>query len=47
MTLSKTFQMQVGSEADGYVLTVGEFNDPLSTLGDSMKYNSGMKFTTK
>ena len=35
MTLSKN-QTQVGPAADGYVLTVGGFNDALSTLGDSM-----------
>jgi len=41
-------QFKVGPAADGYVLTVGGFNDALSTLGDSMtKYENGMKFTTK
>ena len=38
--------MQVGP-GDGYVLTVGGFNKALSTLGDSMAYHNGMKFTTK
>ena len=46
MTLSKD-QTQVGPAAGGYVLTVGRFNDALSTLGDSMYPNNGMKFTTK
>ena len=46
MTLSKD-QTQVGPAADGYVLTVGGFNDALSTLGDSMYINNGMKFSTK
>ena len=39
--------IQVGPAADGYPLTVGGFNDALSTLGDSMTYNNGMKFSTK
>ena len=38
--------MQVGP-GDGYVLTVGGFNKALSTLGDSMAYHNGMKFSTK
>ena len=38
---------QVGPAADGYKLTVGGFNDALSTLGDSMAYNNGEKFSTK
>ena len=46
MTLS-TNQIEVGPAADGYVLTVGGFNDVLSTLGDSMTYSNGMKFSTK
>ena len=47
MTLSKN-QTQVGPAADGYVLTVGGFNDALSTLGDSMiRGHNGMKFSTK
>ena len=37
---------QVGP-GEGYVLTVGGFNDALSTLGDSMYYSNGMKFSTK
>jgi len=40
-------QFKVGPAADGYVLTVGGFNDALSTLGNSMRFNNGMKFTTK
>ena len=47
MTLSKD-QTQVGRAADGYVLTVGGFNDALSTLGDALDHNmNGMKFSTK
>ena len=38
--------IQVGP-GDDYVLTVEGFNDALSTLGDSMTYNNGMKSTTK
>ena len=34
-------------EQYGYELTVGGFNDALSTLGDSMYWNNGMKFSTK
>ena len=37
---------QVGP-GEGYMLTVGGFNTGLSTLGDSMSSNNGMKFTTK
>ena len=37
---------QVGP-GDGYVLTVGGFNDTQSTLGDSTNYSNGMKFSTK
>jgi len=37
---------KVGPGED-YVLTVGSFNETLSTLGDSMAYHSGMKFSTK
>jgi len=44
-------QFKVGPAADGYRLTVGGFNDALSTLGDSITprgWNlNGMKFTTK
>merc|ERR1719391_1774323 len=39
-------QFKVGP-GDGYVLTVGGFNDPLSTLGDAMWNLNGMKFSTK
>ena len=42
--------IEVGPAADGYVLTVGGFDDALSTLGDSMTRGytlNGMKFTTK
>ena len=40
--------MQVGP-GDDYTLTVGGFNDALSTLGDSMTNHNlnGMKFSTK
>ena len=38
--------IQVGP-GDDYVLTVGGFNDALSTLGDSMAYHNGMKFSAK
>ena len=39
--------LQVGP-GDDYILTVGGFNNTgLSTLGDSMSSNNGMKFTTK
>ena len=37
---------QVGA-GDDYVLTVAGFNAALSTLGDSMDYNDGEKFSTK
>ena len=37
---------QVG-QGDGYVLTVGGFKAARSTLGDSMSYSNGMKFSTK
>jgi len=32
---------------DNYVVAVESFNDTLSTLGDSMAYHNGMKFSTK
>ena len=38
--------MQVGP-GDGYQVTVTDFNDALSTLGDSLRFNNGMKFSTK
>ena len=37
---------QVGAGPD-YTLTVGGFRADLSTLGDSMTYHNGMKFSTK
>ena len=37
---------QVGP-GDDYILSVGGFNDALSTLGDSMQYNNGKKFSTR
>ena len=37
---------QVGP-GDNYVVAVESFNDTLSTLGDSMAYHNGMKFSTK
>ena len=53
MLLMMMMMMQVGPGHD-YMLTVGGFNDALSTLGDSMIRSSGsaanlngMKFTTK
>merc|ERR1719391_13634 len=39
-------KFQVGP-GDDYTLTVGWFNDTLSTLRDSMHYNNQMKFSTK
>merc|ERR1719295_1211096 len=39
-------QFKVGP-GDDYMLTVGGFNDALSTLQDSMFYNNGMMFSTK
>ena len=39
--------LQVGPEEDGYRLTVGSFNEAESTLGDSMSYHNGMKFSTR
>ena len=38
--------LQVGP-GDDYVLTVGGFHQSLSTLGDSMAYHNGMKFSAK
>ena len=38
--------IQVGP-GDDYILTVGGFNDALSTLGDSMWFNNRTKFSTK
>ena len=38
--------IQVGP-GDGYMLTVRGFNDALSTLGDSMYYSNGAKFSAK
>ena len=38
--------LKVGPGED-YVLTVGWFNAGKSTLGDSMGYHNGMKFTAK
>ena len=52
MMMMTTHVMQVGP-GDDYVLTVGGFNDALSTLGDSLvtRYSgdsmNGRKFTTK
>ena len=39
-------ELQVGP-GDDYTLTVGGFNDALSTLGDSMKHHNGWKFSTR
>ena len=45
-----TILMQVGT-GDDYMLTVGGFNEALSSLGDSITRSgdslNGMKFTTK
>ena len=52
MAMLKITAIQVGP-GDGYVLTVGGFNDALSTLGDFLLYSresggaNGMKFSTK
>ena len=52
MMMMTTHLMQVGP-GDDYVLTVGGFNDALSTLGDSLvtRYSgdsmNGRMFTTK
>ena len=46
MMMMTTDLMQVGP-GDNYVLTVTGFNQALSTLGDSMNYHNGIKFTTK
>ena len=52
LMLMMKMTMQVGP-GDDYVLTVGGFNDALSTLGESMitgnpkETVNGMKFTTK
>jgi len=35
------------SQGPGYVLSVGGFKNSLSTLGDSLSYHNGMKFSTK
>ena len=39
-------ELQVGP-GDDYTLTVGGFNDALSTLGDDMQVNNGKKFSTR
>ena len=44
--MSTMMLLQVGP-GDDYTLTVGGFNDALSTLGDSMAYSNGRKFGTK
>ena len=51
--MSTMMLLQVGP-GDDYTLTVGGFNDALSTLGDSMIVNSGswanlngMRFSTR
>ena len=52
MNMNMMMMMQVGP-GDDYVLTIGGFNDALSTLGDAMTSSNsalnlnGMKFTTK
>ena len=51
--MTKTMLFQVGP-GDDYMLTVGGFNDALSTLGDSMTVTrdqdvtvNGMRFSTR
>ena len=39
-------QFQVGP-GDDYVLTVGGYDAALSSLGDALAANNGMKFSTK
>jgi len=39
-------QFKVG-QGPGYVLRVGGFDNALSTLGDSFRYNNGMMFSAK
>ena len=46
MMMTIMMMLQVGP-GDGYELTVGGFNEAKSTLGDSMFYNNGWKFSTK
>ena len=46
ITKMTIIMMQVGP-GDDYLLTVGGFNHAESSLGDSMAYNNGMKFSTK
>ena len=46
MMMMTMMTMQVGP-GDGYMLSVGQFDSSASTLGDSMSYHNGMKFTTK
>ena len=38
--------VQIGP-AEGYELSVGSFRADLSTLGDSMVYHHGMRFSAK
>ena len=44
--MSKSIQPQIGPR-DSYTLSVGGFNATLSTLGDSMKHNNGVPFSTR
>ena len=44
--MSKSIQPQIGPR-DSYTLSVGGFNDALSTLGDAMYYDNGRKFSTR
>ena len=49
--MSKLIQPQIG-QGDGYTLSVGGFNDALSTLGDAMTgysngASNGQKFSTR
>ena len=46
MMIALTMTTQVGG-GEGYQLSVSGFNADLSTLGDSLTYHNGMKFSTK
>ena len=50
MNMMKIMMMMMMAQVgpgDDYALTIGGFNDALSTLGNSMAYHNGMKFSTK
>ena len=46
MMIALTMTTQVGGGED-YELSVSGFNAGLSTLGDSLSYHNGMKFSAK